>query len=85
MSPMAARTRHRKPRRGPNLELQALRVNRGLSRQDLAYLTGVSRESIRLYEEQGFTPGPRIQFLLARAFDKAPTDIWPLDRMVAAA
>lgn len=62
-----------------NLKLQALRINAGLSRDDLARRTGVSRESIRL-AELGFVPGPRIQFAIADAFDLRPLDIWPIER-----
>jgi DNA-binding XRE family transcriptional regulator len=56
-----ARTSQHKRRREQNKRLQALRINEGLTRDDLARRTGVSRESIRL-AELGFVPGPRIQF-----------------------
>jgi DNA-binding XRE family transcriptional regulator len=82
--PTNAHTR-RRSHRNRNLELQALRINAGLSRDDLARRTGVSRESIRLAEELGHTPGPGIQFALARAFGKLPLDIWPLERQRIAA
>lgn len=77
--PVHARTRQRRQPRRPNLALQALRINAGLSRIDLARRTGVSAESIRL-AEAGFLPGPRVQFALAAAFDQLPLDIWPLER-----
>jgi DNA-binding XRE family transcriptional regulator len=79
-----ARNSHIKRRREHNKRLQALRINEGLSRDDLARRTGVSRESIRL-AEHGFTPGPRIQFAIADAFKLRPLDIWPLERQRAAA
>jgi transcriptional regulator with XRE-family HTH domain len=60
-------------------ELVALRLNAGLSRADLSRRTGVSTESIRL-AELGFVPGPHIQFSIARAFEKRPLDLWPLER-----
>lgn len=75
-----ARTAQRKH----NRELVALRINAGLSRDDLARRTGVSRESIRL-AERGFTPGPRIQFAIAAAFGRLPLDIWPFEHQRAAA
>lgn len=64
--------------------LQALRINEGLSREDLARRTGVSRESIRL-AELGAVPGPRIQFALADVFGLRPLDIWPLEHQALAA
>lgn len=64
-------------RRIPNRRLQELRINRGLSPNDLAGATGVSAGTIRL-AERGFTPGPRIQFALASYFGVQPLDIWPL-------
>jgi DNA-binding XRE family transcriptional regulator len=79
-----ARTTHRNRRRDRNTRLIGLRINEGLSRDDLARRTGVSRESIRL-AESGFTPGPRIQFAIADAFKLRPLDIWPLERQRAAA
>lgn len=69
----------RQARRSPHLELIALRVNEGLSRELLAYKTGVSRESIRI-AEGGFLPTPRIQFQLAGAFGLRPLDLWPIER-----
>lgn len=78
-------------RRSPNLKLIELRVNAGLSREQLARKTGLGRETIRI-AEAGFVPTPRVQFALARAFplderDAAtlgrethlPLDIWPLE------
>lgn len=65
------------PRRIPNRRLQELRINRGLSPNDLAHATGVSAGSIRL-AERGFTPGPRIQFAIASYFGEQPLHIWPL-------
>lgn len=64
-------------RRIPNHRLQELRINRGLSPNDLAAATGVSGGTIRL-AEKGYTPGPRIQFALASYFGERPLDIWPL-------
>lgn len=63
--------------RKPNLVLTGLRVNRGLSPNDLSRFTGVSAGTIRL-AEKGHTPGPRIQFELAEFFGVAVLDIWPI-------
>jgi DNA-binding XRE family transcriptional regulator len=58
--------------------LQALRINKGLSPNDLAYHAGVSGNTVRL-AEAGFRPTPRVQFAIARVFDAQPLDIWPLE------
>jgi len=75
---VATRLRQTGRRRSPNLRLQSLRINAGLSRSDLARRAGVSIESIRL-AEIGYIPGPRIQFALAQAFDLFPLDLWPIE------
>lgn len=80
--PTTARTRQRYRGR-KNLELIALRVNAGLSREQLSYRTGISRETIRLVED-GWVPTPRVQFALANEFRRLPLDIWPLDTQKAA-
>lgn len=72
----------RRSRRAPLVALKALRVNAGLSRESLAFKTGVSRETIRL-AESGYLPTPRVQFALAAAFDMRPLDIWPIERQGA--
>ncbi len=63
----------------PNRKLQALRINAGLGRSDLAYRAGLSVETIRL-AEAGFVPGPRTQFAVAQVFGLLPLDLWPLER-----
>lgn len=75
------------PRRRPHVDLIAKRINLGLSREELAYRVGVSRETVRL-AEAGFLPSPRTQFALASAFTDEqgrklrPLDIWPIERQV---
>lgn len=64
------------------MDLIALRVNEGLSREQLAWRCGVSRETVRLAED-GFLPGPRVQYALAKAFGMRPLDLWPIDRQRA--
>lgn len=75
--PMATELRQR--RRQQHLDLLGLRLNEGLSREQLAYRCGVSRETIRL-AESGFLPGPRVQFAIAKAFGMRPLDLWPMER-----
>lgn len=65
-------------RHAPNLRLKELRINLGLSPNDLAFRAGTTGNTIRL-AERGFTPGPRIQFQIAGVFDLLPLDIWPLE------
>lgn len=62
----------------PNRVLQALRINEGLSPNDLAYRAGISGNTVRL-AEAGFRPTPRVQFAISRVFQKLPLDIWPLE------
>lgn len=71
-----AKTRSRSKR--PNRALQTLRINEGLSPNDLAYRAGVSGNTIRL-AEAGFRPSPRVQFAVAQVFKMLPLDIWPLE------
>ena len=71
----------RKPRR-TNTKLIALRINAGLSPNDLGRRIGVSGQTIRM-AEAGFIPGPRIQFAIAQEFDLLPLDLWPIEQQVA--
>lgn len=73
-----------KRHRAPNTELISLRINGGMTAADLAYRCGTSAKTIRL-AEAGFTPGPRIQFEIAKAFGLEPLDIWPMERQRVAA
>lgn len=70
------RTAQRRPR--PNLELIKLRINAGLSPNDLARIAGTTGNTVRL-AEKGYVPGPRIQFAIASALYVKPLDIWQLD------
>jgi DNA-binding XRE family transcriptional regulator len=72
----------------PNLTLKALRVNKGLSRDDLARLAGASYPTIRMAEDLGHQPGPRIAFAIAEVLGVSVLDIWPIpgfDRSAVAA
>jgi DNA-binding XRE family transcriptional regulator len=79
---MAPTTGHRNSKRRAHAELIALRVNEGLSREQLAYRAGVSRETVRLAED-GYLPGPGVQFAIAKVFNKKPLDLWPIERQRA--
>lgn len=60
------------------MDLIALRINAGLSREDMALRTGLGRETIRL-AESGFVPTPRVQFTIAKSFGMLPLDLWPIE------
>jgi transcriptional regulator with XRE-family HTH domain len=78
--PATARSGHRpSPKQRRHLELIALRINAGLSRDELGARAGVGRETVRL-AEFGFVPTPRVQFGIAKAFGLRPLDIWPIER-----
>ncbi len=57
----------------------SLRIDRGMSREQVAYRAGVSRETVRL-AEAGFLPTPRVQFAIAKAFGVTCLDLWPIER-----
>ena len=69
-------------KRVPNRKLIALRVNDGLSPNQLAARINVSGPTIRL-AELGHTPEPRVQFEIAEYFGLRPLDIWPLEKQRA--
>lgn len=66
-------------RRAPNVILQEMRINAGLSPNDLAARAHTTGNTVRL-AEKGFPPGPRIQFQIAKALGCLPLDIWPMDK-----
>lgn len=70
--------------RTPNRKLIELRVNAGLSPNQLAYHTKISGPTVRL-AEKGHTPEPFVQFAIAEYFGLKPLDIWPLERQKALA
>lgn len=65
-------------KRVPNRKLIALRINAGLSPNQLAARVHVSGPTIRL-AERGHIPEPRVQAEIAHFFELDPLDIWPLD------
>lgn len=66
-------------RRVPHQRLKELRVNAGMSPNDLAYRAGVTGKTIRMVEA-GFVPSPRTQFVIAAVFAMQPLDLWPFHR-----
>lgn len=58
-------------------KLKELRINRGLSPEQLGGKLGISGRTIRRVEE-GKRPTVRTMFALAREFDCEVTDLWPL-------
>lgn len=63
----------------PHRHLQELRINQGMSPNDLARRAGINGNTVRL-AERGFTPTERVQFAIADVFALRPTDLWPMDR-----
>ena len=59
-----------------------LRINQGLSPNDLGRLARVSGKTIRAAEAGELLPMPRTQFAIAEVFGCKPTDIWPLNTQV---
>lgn len=98
MPTLATSSHHRargRLQRKRNDTLIALRINAGLSREDLADKARCGRETVRLAEVSGIVPTPRIQFALARVFKHPtrrrpdgspdsylPLDIWPLQHQL---
>lgn len=66
-------------RRVPHLKLRELRINAGMTPNDLAFRAGVSGKTIRM-AEAGWIPTPRTQFQIASVFELLPLDLWPLNR-----
>lgn len=81
--PTAIKSRRdpRSYRRSPNKALIKLRIDCGLSPNELAYRAEISGKTVRM-AEAGFLPSPRIQHAIASVFERKPTDIWPLHTQV---
>lgn len=61
------------------MRLKEMRINAGMSPNDLAFRAGVSGKTVRMVEA-GWVPTPRTQFQIAKVFDLLPLDLWPLER-----
>lgn len=66
-------------KRVPHLRLKELRINAGMSPNDLAYKAGLSGKTVRMVES-GWIPSPRVQFQIAMVFELRPLDLWPIER-----
>ena len=72
-------------RRVPNRKLQTLRINAGLSPNELGYRAGITGKTVRAIEAGTVHPTARVQFAVAAVFDLLPLDLWPLERQRVAA
>lgn len=70
----------RQSRLRKNMRLIELRLNAGMSREDLALAANVSRETIRLLETTDYVPHIGTQLRVAKVFGLGPLDLWPLKR-----
>lgn len=66
--------------RSAGYKLHELRVNAGLSPEQLGYRAGVSGMTIRRIERGGCKPTPQTMFRLASEFDLDVIDLWPIER-----
>lgn len=66
-------------RRVPHQRLKELRIQEGMTPNDLAYRCGLTGKTIRM-AEAGFIPSARTQFAIAAVFGAKPLDLWPFDR-----
>lgn len=58
-------------------QLKELRINRGLSPEQLGHKVGISGRTIRRIEE-GNRPTARVMFALAQEFECEVVDLWPV-------
>jgi transcriptional regulator with XRE-family HTH domain len=59
-------------------DIRQLRIQRGLSPEQLGQRVGVSGRTIRRVEEGRSRPTVRTMFLIALEFDCEVVDLWPL-------
>lgn len=72
------------PRRRINRELVELRINAGLSPNDLAHRAGISGNTVRA-AERGLYVDPRSQYAIAHALGVQPLEVFPFERQRVAA
>lgn len=65
-------------RKQPNRNLIEMRLNKGLTPNQVAYLTGLTGPTVRL-AESGHVPSPRVQLALADFYGRKVVDLWPLE------
>ena len=73
-----------KARRRRNRHLIELRLNAGLTPNDLARRAGVSGNTVRS-AEYGLYVDPRSQYAIAKALGVLPLDVFPFERQREAA
>lgn len=73
-----------KSRRRPNVRLIELRVNAGLTPNDLARRAHISGNTVRA-AERGLYVDPRSQYAIAQALGVRPLDVFPFERQRVAA
>lgn len=73
-----------KSRRRPNVRLIELRVNAGLTPNDLARRAHISGNTVRA-AERGLYVDPRSQYAIAQALGVVPLDVFPFERQRVAA
>lgn len=71
-------------RKRPNRVLTELRINAGMTPNDLAHRAGLSGNTIRA-AERGLYVEPRSQFAIAQALGRLPLEVFPFDRQKVAA
>lgn len=81
---MSATVQGRSRRTRVNRKLIELRLNEGLTPNDLARRAGVSGNTIRS-AERGFYVDPRSQFAIATALGVPPLEVFPFERQREAA
>ena len=59
--------------------VRRLRIESGLSPEQLGDIVGLAGQTIRRIEEKGTIPIPNTAFRIAAYFGLRPTDIWPFD------
>lgn len=76
---MLKSTQQRTGGRRRNRSLIELRLNEGLTPNDLARRAGISGNTVRA-AERGFYVDPRSQFAISKALGVLPLDVFPFER-----
>lgn len=77
-------SQRRRGRKRTNRALVELRLNAGLTPNDLARRAGLSGNTVRS-AERGLYVDPRSQFAIAKALGVLPLDVFPFERQREAA
>jgi transcriptional regulator with XRE-family HTH domain len=77
-------SQRRRGRKRTNRALVELRLNSGLTPNDLARRAGLSGNTVRA-AERGLYVDPRSQFAIAKALGVLPLDVFPFERQREAA